>query len=78
MDDTDLLVVEDEAQRVPLTGNIPVQSSVTGNNLITIIMIILSMFSCAYHKLSDHVKQGKGKSLKKTFKDKQLAGNILE
>ena len=32
IDDTDLLIIEDEAQRVVLIGNMPVQSSVTGNS----------------------------------------------
>eukprot|EP00794_Sanderia_malayensis_P008860 gene8860-9809_t len=30
IDETDILVIEDEAQRVPLTGNLPVQPSVSG------------------------------------------------
>ena len=32
IDETDELIIEDESQRVSLTGNIPIQSCVTGEN----------------------------------------------
>ena len=55
-DDDDELTLEDEAQRVSLSGNIPVQTSVTGTEVTCEVSIseqssyiTVSGFECACH-----------------------------
>lgn len=52
-EDSDELVIEDETERVALTGNISVETSVTG---------ILSSWMCLFHKLGS-VDQCRTKNL---------------